>query len=379
MADSNGNGNGGGLEFGGGSYLPAAANETAIAAAAAQARSQVEARFALAFARPRDFDDVRVKLLKECHRTRFAETARYAKPVGGRSIEGPSIRFAEAAVRCMGNIDVQTPAIYEDDEKRIVRVTVTDLESNATFSSDVTIAKTVERKSPKGYEVLGERTNSYGDRVYIVRATDDDLLNKHNALVSKAIRNNALRILPGDLLDEAMDTCMATLRRQDAQDPDSARKKVVDAFAGIGVKPSDLKLYLGHEVASCSPAEIQSLRQVYAAIKDGETSWAEVLIARQQQTADAKAADRTADVLDEKDVAKLKAKAAEVASKHDGVDAEAVLADVLFVEATGEIRELASIPKGDLPKVLKAVASWKPTEHPDRGADADPEQGELPA
>lgn len=367
--------NGDGMDFGGGHYLPAAPNETAIAAAAAQARSQVEARFALAFARPRDFDDVRVRLLKECQRTRFAETARYAKPVGGRKIEGPSIRFAEAAVRCMGNIDVQTPAIYEDEEKRIVRVTVTDLESNATFSSDVTIQKTVERRNPKGYEVLGERTNSSGDRVFIVKATDDDLLNKHNALVSKAIRNNALRILPGDLLDEAMDTCLATLRRQDAQDPDAARKKVVDAFAAVGVKPSDLKQYLGHDVAGCSPAELQDLRTVYAAIKDGETSWQETLLAKQATSADKAAADRDADTLDDKDVAKLREKAGAVAEKY-AADPEIVLADALFVEATGEARDLVSVPKGDLPKLLRAIASWRPMRGPDSACG---EHGELPA
>ena len=128
--------------------------ETAVSAVAMQARAQVEARFLMAVHRPRDLDVVRVKLLKECTRPGFAEAARYKRPVGSKKnertgaweeafIEGPSIRFAEAAIRAMGNIDIQSPTIYDDGRSRIVRVVVTDLEANATYSLDITIEKTV--------------------------------------------------------------------------------------------------------------------------------------------------------------------------------------------------------------------------------------------
>ena len=47
--------------------------------------------------------------------------------------------------------------------------------------------------------------NSYGDTVYLVEATEDDLLTKQAAHVSKVIRTAALRLLPSDILEEAME------------------------------------------------------------------------------------------------------------------------------------------------------------------------------
>lgn len=251
-------------------------HETAITAAAAQAQAIVQSRYIMAYQRPRDIDAVRVALLKACARPRFAETAIYSKPVGGQRIEGPSIRFAEEAARALGNIDVQTPVLYDDFEKRIIGVRVTDLESNTNYSADVTIQKTVERKKVKeGQQVLGSRLNSYGDTVYLVEATDDDLLNKQNALVSKAIRTGILRVLPSDIREEALDAARETMEKGDTVDPDAARKKLASAFAAIGVAPGELKKYLGHELSTCSPSELADLRKVYSSIKEGEASWAE--------------------------------------------------------------------------------------------------------
>lgn len=251
--------------------------ETTTAHSAALAKAEVEARFAVAVHRPRDMDESRVRLLADCKRPHFAAVARYSKPVGGKPIEGPSIRFVEAALRALGNVEVRSPTVYEDDEKRIVRVTVCDLESNLTHGTDITIAKTVERrKLGNGQKPIATRTNSYGDVVYIVHATDDELNTKQQALVSKAIRTLGLRIVPGDLVDEAQEIVMQTMARGDQADPEAAKKKIVDAFVAVGVSPASLKEYLGHEVASCATAELAHLRAIYAAIKDGETTWKDV-------------------------------------------------------------------------------------------------------
>lgn len=257
--------------------------ETAASAAAAQSKALVEARYTVALHRPRDMDLVRERLLKECRRPTFAESAQYRKPVGKKQnsageweqqfIEGPSIRFAEAAIRCMGNIVVQEVTVYDDDEKRIIEVSITDLESNTVFPSSITVNKTVERRKKKdGDEVIRERTNSYGEKVYVLRATEDELLNKKNALLSKAIRTNGLRLVPGDLIDECMDLAVKTARAADAQDPDAARKKLLDAFSALNVSADDLKRYSG-DLSKLSPKDLTELRALHAAIKDGETTW----------------------------------------------------------------------------------------------------------
>lgn len=274
--------------------VASSASENAAIAMAAQQKAIVEARYKMALARPRDIDKVRQDMLKDARRPSFANVAIYHKPVG-KGIEGPSIRFVEAAIRNMTNILTETATVSEDDERRVIRVAVSDLETNTYFSQDVTVTKTVERsKLPQGEKPIRVRTNSYGKPVYILHGTDDDILNKQNALISKAVRTLGLRLIPGDLVDEALFYVRQTMAKQDAADPDAAKNRLVDAFAQLGVAVEQLKDYVGHELSSLSPSELQTLRAIYSAIKDGETTWKAVMDDKAEKEAEAKAAKKPA-------------------------------------------------------------------------------------
>ena len=86
----------------------------------------------------------------------------------------------------MTNILTETSTVSEDDERRVIRVAVSDLETNTYFSQDVTVTKTVERrKLPQGEKPIRVRANSNGQPIYILHATDDEILNKQNALISR--------------------------------------------------------------------------------------------------------------------------------------------------------------------------------------------------
>jgi len=252
-------------------------NETAIASATAQAKAAIEARYTMALHRPRDMDEVRTRFLKECARPSVADVAVYNKPIG-KGVKGPSIRLAEIAMRCLTNVLSDTATLYDDDDKRIVRVIATDLESNVTYTKDVTITKVVERSSvPEGEQPISVRTNSQGRKTYTVKGTDDDILNKEGALISKALRTLVLRLFPGDILDEGLGVVYATKANTNATDPDAAKRKLVDAFARLGVSALALKEYLGHELAQSTPGEIGELREVWATLNDGEATWNEML------------------------------------------------------------------------------------------------------
>jgi hypothetical protein len=273
------------------SALPVAAqsaSESAALAMAAQQKAVVEARYKMALARPRDLDMVRQKMLKDASRPSFAMVAIYHKPVGN-GIEGPSIRFVESAIRNMTNILTETSTVSEDDERRVIRVAVSDLETNTYFSQDVTVTKTVERrKLPQGEKPIRVRTNNNGQPIYILHATDDEILNKQNALISKAVRTLGLRLIPGDLVDEALWEIKKTMAQQDRQDPDAAKHRIIDAFAQLGVSVEALKEFVGHELSALTPNEIQLLRTTYTSIKDGETSWKAVMDDKAEKDANAK-------------------------------------------------------------------------------------------
>lgn len=283
-------------------------------ALAAQMTAAVQARYVMALKRPRSWDDVRVRLLRECDRPRFAEVAIYRKPVGGSEVTGLSIRFAEACVRSMGNLYPEQQVIVDDEDKRIIRVSLTDLESNVTYTRDVTIAKTVERSKVRGgQEVVRERTNSQGRKVFVVRATEDELANKEAAACSKALRNIALRLLPGDIQDECLERLHRTLQGEVQADPAAARKKIADAFWTQNISPAELAEYLGHPLDQCSPGEVTELRTLYQSLRDGEANWHEVLEARTEE----REQKRARKLQEEERKANLRATAASVGKREE--------------------------------------------------------------
>lgn len=249
----------------------------ATAAMAAKAKATVEARYVIALQpqNRRQFDVVRQSILSACKRSEFAESARYKKPVGGGTIEGFSIRFAEEAIKAMKNISVESTTIYEDDSIRTVQINVTDLENNICYGKEISVAKTVERKSLKTGQVpISKRENSNGQITYLVEATEDEIANKIASAESKIIRNCGLRLVPSDILEEAEQEILRTLETGGA-DPKAAIKKLSDAFAMFNVSVSELAKYLGHPLETTSPKEIADLRAIYTTIKDGTSSWAD--------------------------------------------------------------------------------------------------------
>lgn len=284
-----------------------ATSETASTYVAAQAQAMVQSRFIMAMRNPRNWDQVRTDLLKECRRPTFANnpSAYYRKPIGN-GVEGLGIRFAEVALRCMKNVLIETTMIFEDDMKEVHRVSVTDLEANITYPLDVRVSKTVERSKPNSDgSFISMRQNSYGKPVYTVIGTDDDLLNKRGALISKAIRTNGLRIIPGDLQDECEEIIKKVRLDNAAQDPDAERKRIMDAFSAIGVTATDIVSYLGHDVRQCSPTQMVDLRGIYGAIKDGEATWKAVMENKSENMpeSEAKAKETYSDALFQKNKA----------------------------------------------------------------------------
>lgn len=271
-------------------------------AAAESARARIEAAYIVAMNNKRDVDQARDRILHACKRPIFADRVQFAVLRGKKYdkatgkwvdniVHGPSIRFAELALREWGNIISDIQVLYEDDLVRRVRVMMLDLETNTSFSKEIQVIKTVERKKAEDRDIMGERTNSQGQKVYIVRATDDEIYNKEAAMISKVLRNEGLRLIPSDIVDEAIEVARKTLSDRDKQDPDAAKKKVLDAFSEIGVKPRDLQQYLGHPTDTLNPKELEDLRSIYRAIKDGEARWADYIETDEDAPKEKKTAD----------------------------------------------------------------------------------------
>lgn len=278
--------------------------ETAAATMAARVTATVQARVVQAMQRPRVFDVVRERLMADCDRPRFAMMARYAKPQGwvtdeagkyvldeaGQKIRnyivGWSIRFVEAAMQAMGNIEAETTSLYEDNGKKILRCSVVDIERNIPWSQEITVEKTVERKYLKSGQVpLGTRLNAYGDTLYLLPASADETRLAENRAVSMMIRTLGLRVVPGDLLDEAKERverareiAIAADAAGIAADPAKAKREFLDKMAKIGIKAADICEYLGGKsLDSASPEMVLELRIIGAGVVSGDLTWRDAL------------------------------------------------------------------------------------------------------
>ena len=302
--------------------------DTAMAAVAAREQAMVQARFIMAERHRRNWSDVRVRLLQHCDRPGFAEVAKYSKPTGNQftngewvktSAEGFSARFAEVARQEIGNLSSETTVTYEDENCRIVRATVLDLERNVSDSRDIIIQKRVEKRGkqdkktkewspPEGREVLSSRLNSYNEPTYLVRATDDEVRMRQNSEISKAQRDETTRMIPRDILDDCWEKIETTLKDPKKIDPLAARKKLIDSFATLQILPSDLVTYCGCALEKISPAQLNALRSLYTAIKDGEITFQEAL----RLEYDGKISDESAATEKDRIIEESKAKLAEM-------------------------------------------------------------------
>lgn len=271
--------------------------ETAAIAVAARERAVVEARYLMAERHPRNWSDVRIRMLNHCERPGFAEKSRYSKPVGKELINGEwvekkakgfTIRFAETLAQEMRNVAPEVSVTFEDDLIRIVRISVTDFEANLPWSREVTIPKAVEKRGfknkrsgewepPDGREVLGSRLNSRGEMTYLVKATDDELRSKVNSESSKTHRDFLAKLCPRDILEECEEKVAEVLSAAVKKDPTKARKKLLDRFHEVGVMPSDLVTYVGKPEDRWTLEDVEELIALGSAIRDGETTFTKAM------------------------------------------------------------------------------------------------------
>jgi hypothetical protein len=254
-------------------------HDMAPTAAAAAAKAEIEARIVAARKWPRDVDQFREGILKDCRRPGFAEAALYQKPVGaGKVIVDFSVRFVESALQHFSNVHITSRIDFDDADTTAMTVAVVDVQRNVGYSFQVTLDKLVERREVKaGRKARGMRENSYGDVVYLVEATKDEMRNVMGAERSKLLRDQGKRLLPRDVLEECRAAIDRTLADENAKDPDAAKKKVLDKFSSLGISAGMLKDYLGRPVETLTVKDLGELATLYNGLKEGSVSWPEVM------------------------------------------------------------------------------------------------------
>lgn len=216
---------------------------------------EVQAAMVIAKKFPRDEYSSMEKIKRMCQRATLAEQAIYSYPRGGQTVTGPSIRLAEAIAQTWGNIDYGVIELEQKNGESEMMAYAWDLETNTRVSKIFTVEH--KRDTKKGSYVLTDSRDIY-------EATAN--------FGARRMRACILGVIPGDVVDMAVDECKDTVRKGIGKEPINERvTKLIKAFKdAFKVTREQIEKYMERNCADFGEDEFINLKGVYKAIKDGQ-------------------------------------------------------------------------------------------------------------
>ena len=222
-----------------------------VATNEARAIAEVQAAYVIAKKFPRNQSEAYANIIEACKRPFLAEQAMYAYPRGKTLVKGPSIRLAEAMAQCWGNLDCGVREISQSNGVSIAEAYAVDLQTNTRITKVFHVPH--KRDTKQGSHKLTDSRDIY------------ELVANQGA---RRLRACILGILPGDVIEAAVDRCARTLESSDIPIGEQIRKMIL-AFDELGVKVEHLEKRLCHNLDATIPQEIVNLKSIYKSIKDG--------------------------------------------------------------------------------------------------------------
>ncbi len=217
-------------------------------------RSHTQFHTAMAVQQPRNLDKVVAAVLREAE---FAgEAFYYAFPMGGKTIEGPSIGLAMAVAREWSNCAVPVE-YYETATEWVFTAHFVDLERGFTVS------RVFRKKKGKGaFKKLEDD-----------RAEDMTF----QAAQSRAIRNVVLAGVPRWLTELAKERAKeSVLKGISKEGLAAATDKALKFLAGYGISQERVRAALGKPQQEWTSEDIASLRGMASQLKDGQATSAQL-------------------------------------------------------------------------------------------------------
>ena len=216
---------------------------------------EVQAAMVIAKKFPRDEYEATEKIKRTCQRSTLAEQAIYSYPRGGQNVSGPSIRLAEALAQNWGNIDYGIIELEQKDGKSEMMAYAWDLESNTRVTKIFGVEH--KRDTKKGSYVLTDSRDIY-------EATAN--------FGARRMRACILGVIPGDVVDMAVNECRETQKKSYGELPSQEKiKKIEKLFKkDFGVTKEQIEKYAGRNMGTFGAEECTDLWGVYTALKNGQ-------------------------------------------------------------------------------------------------------------
>jgi hypothetical protein len=212
---------------------------------------EVKAMVFMAKQFPRDENAALERILKACERKTLAESAMYEYPRGGQKVTGPSIRLAETIARSWGNIVFGVNELEQRGGESVVKAYAWDIETNVQQEKTFTVKH--ERRAAGVNKRLDDPRDIY------------EMVANQGA---RRVRACILGIVPGDVVEAAVEKCKETLAKN-IGDIKEHINKMIKAFEAYKVTPEMLEKFIGCKIEAFSANDLVRLGGVYNSLKDG--------------------------------------------------------------------------------------------------------------
>lgn len=242
---------------------------SSVSIESSKAIQEIKAELQMAKMFPRNELEISNKINISCQRFSLASVAIYSFPKGGVSVSGPSIRLAETIARIYGNITYGFKEIESCNGRSVIQCVAWDKENNVKVMREFVIEHKIKAKG--GEKILTDPRDIY----------------EHVASqAQRKVRAVILEVIPAEFVEDAVEMCKQTLKKGMGEGPLIDRiKKMVVAFASLGVNEEMLEKRLDHKLDLCTLDEVVELQKIYVSLRDNATKrqdWFEV----KRETAD---------------------------------------------------------------------------------------------
>lgn len=226
-----------------------------------QARENTETLAMVAMAKrfPRDVIGNTDRILNAFTRTTLAERAAYQFSKGGTDVTGPSIRAAEAIAQMWGNLSFGFREISRGISPdgvgfSEVEAFCWDMESGNRQPLQFIVRHWRDTRGG-GYAIKDERD------IYELIANQ----------AQRRKRACILALVPGDVIEAAMNQVDVTLRTTADTSPENMTK-MVEEFGKFGVTKEQIEKRIQRRLDAIQPAQVVTLKRIYASLRDDMSS-----------------------------------------------------------------------------------------------------------
>ncbi|MHC5407302.1 hypothetical protein ACYRE2_00070 [Listeria seeligeri] len=223
-------------------------------ATASREMEEVKGQIFMAQNFPRNQYQAQIRILEACKRLGLAETAIYQYPRGGQKIIGPSIRLAEVLAQNWGNISFGVKELERSEHESTAMAYAWDAETNT--------------RTEKIFTVPHKRTTKKGAQM----VTDErDIYELVANMGSRRLRACLLSVIPGDVVEAAMQQCNETLRNGGGEKPLKERVGAMLTYfkEQYGVTQSQIENRFGYKTDSFSEYDLVQTKNIINSIRDG--------------------------------------------------------------------------------------------------------------